>query len=617
MLGERRRQTPLPLAQTSLRLEQQTEDAQAMFIDPHRHREDRTGRRARGGHAVPETTLPLEPARNPDRRPGSVRLADRGIVVDPVSIRASADAVQGLGLPGPRDDLQEATVVRREHQHTCVSPYDADRLVQDRSGDLLHGHRSCQGGRGRLEPPEAIGGPCRVGTRSARGLEEPCALERPADPCGNQLEELDVAAIEPTLRCRSDVQHAGHVVGAEDRHADDRPEAFAEPGAHDLDPGDVLDHDRCSLGRDPSREAFRERDRNLFGGDPFQPIGRADVQGVPLEHQERRAVRRHRLPDPSEERLESVVGVEPLQRRVADGEHPGQRMPAPRFALEEPRSFERLGRLPHHRLERGAIFGGEGRLRAADREHAHGTPPAHQGDEPPPVIRRTLAARAWFQPPSPPRSERLLDVSGDRRGGRGGDHLGIQFAIGRYDGQHVVFREQDHGRARCTDRLSRGRQQGLDHLGLGHALGDGSGESLEARQTLQNHPQLHALRRQGLHQLIAFGLRRHAVADVLDDGDDSEPLAVGADDHVRVEDHVDPAAIGSSEGEVELAGPSLDHRGQGFFDVLSLRTLLEPPREGRTEADDLVARDPHDLREALVHIEDPAAAIHHLEAVLQ
>jgi len=145
-------------------------------------------------------------------------------------------------------------------------------------------------------------------------------------------------------------------------------------------------------------------------------------------------------------------------------------------------------------LERGAIFGREGRFRAADREHTHGAAATHERDEAPPVIRPTLAARAWVQPPRPPRSERLLDVSGDRRRGRGRDHLRIQFAIRRHDGQHVVVREQDHGGTRCPDRLSRGRQQGLDHLGLGHALRDGSRESLETRQALQNSPQLRAFR---------------------------------------------------------------------------------------------------------------------------
>ena len=39
-------------------------------------------------------------------------------------------------------------------------------------------------------------------------------------------------------------------------------------------------------------------------------------------------------------------------------------------------------------------------------------------------------------------------------------------------------------------RLPRGRHQGLDDLGLRQALGDGRGESLETRQTLQDRRQL-------------------------------------------------------------------------------------------------------------------------------
>ena len=328
------------------------------------------------------------------------------------------------------------------------------------------------------------------------------------------------------------MQHADHAVGAEDRHADDGAEAFAEPGAHDLDPGNVIDHHRGSLRRDAPREALPEGDRHLFLGDPLQPVGRANVQHVPVEHQERRAVRVDGLPDPLQERMERVLGVEPLQRGVTHGEDASQRLPSARLALQETSSLERLGRLPHHRLERGPIFGREGRFRAADREHAHGAAAPHQRDEAPAVIRSTLAPRAWVQPSSPSGTEGFLDVPGERGGRRGGDHVGIQFAVDRHDGQHVLVREQDDGGAGCTDRLPRGRQQGLDHLGLRHPFGDGRGEPLETRQALQDHPELRTLLRQARHQLIALGLCGHPIADVLDDRDQPQPFTVGTDDLV-------------------------------------------------------------------------------------
>src|SRR5439155_21549124 len=142
-------------AESVLRLEHETYRSEGLLIDAQRDGQDGTRPRPRGVQFTREATLPRLPRRDPYGCAGSVRLTDRGVVVDG---EARGNVTAHHESSSCRDEVQVATVRGGDGEHSGVRLDRCDRLAKDRLRHFADGHRPGQGGRRRLQSAKAVRG---------------------------------------------------------------------------------------------------------------------------------------------------------------------------------------------------------------------------------------------------------------------------------------------------------------------------------------------------------------------------------------------------------------------------------------------------------------------------
>ena len=120
---------------------------------------------------------------------------------------------------------------------------------------------------------------CRAAAAAALDVGAP-GFDGEGDAVADQLDELDVAGLEPAGRHRPDVEHPDDPALDHQGHADERLDApFPQDGVEHVGVVDVLDDDRRDLGGDPARRSPR-------------PSGRAPLAAPPPRCRSRRMATR-------------------------------------------------------------------------------------------------------------------------------------------------------------------------------------------------------------------------------------------------------------------------------------------------------------------------------------
>ena len=152
------------------------------------------------------------------------------------------------------------------------------------------------------------------------------------------------------------MQDADDAALDEQRDAEQGLDALlAQDRVEDVGVVDVGDRDRALLGGDAAGEAAAERDRHALLDLLLDPLGRARVQPVALQQQDRDGVDREDVGHPLQQLLEELLLRQVGERRVGDLLH------RPQLARDELRRLARVAlarvELRLRDRERGAVGG--------------------------------------------------------------------------------------------------------------------------------------------------------------------------------------------------------------------------------------------------------------------
>jgi hypothetical protein len=133
------------------------------------------------------------------------------------------------------------------------------------------------------------------------------------------LKQVALIAVEHARRQAADVQDADDAALDDQRDAEQGLDALlAQDRVEDVGVVDVVDRDRALLGGDAAGEAAAERDLHALFDLLLDPLGRARVQPVALEQEDRDGVDLEDLRDPLEQLVEELLLREVGERRVGD-----------------------------------------------------------------------------------------------------------------------------------------------------------------------------------------------------------------------------------------------------------------------------------------------------------
>src|SRR5262245_58240652 len=211
------------------------------------------------------------------------------------------------------DDEAEALVAEIDH----VVPVASNRgLVRGRQVTRRHPQA---GNLGQLPWQQAA-----LERRRDPPLDhQPRPLDRERDAVGNQLEQLDVALVELSLRERAHVEDSDHLAldqqgnaqqGAELLLAEERVDGLYQRVL------EVLDHDRLAGEGDAASEATADRQAEAALDFLLEPLGGPGGEGPAalLDEKDRRSVGIEHVRDPVQQLLEQIVEVQVRERRLGD-----------------------------------------------------------------------------------------------------------------------------------------------------------------------------------------------------------------------------------------------------------------------------------------------------------
>ena len=135
------------------------------------------------------------------------------------------------------------------------------------------------------------------------------------------------SGVNVAWRERADVQHAEHLVGEDERDAEEALDlSLAEDRAHLVGMGDVLERDRPALGRDAAREPFPERGAHALPHDLLESDCRAgdELASGSVEEEDGGRVRLEGVPDPRQQLCEELVEIKVRQGSVGDELQPSK-----------------------------------------------------------------------------------------------------------------------------------------------------------------------------------------------------------------------------------------------------------------------------------------------------